>query len=111
MNKEYKRINKKLARSLYNKDNTSCIVIYLLPCKVNLNNMWISLTPIKKYLHGDFDTNINAYEYYNCNNELGYYASYYIEINEIKKVLNFLKQLDKKNKQTIELIKMLKKLV
>ena len=74
------RINKKRARNLYNKG----ISIYLLPCKVQLDNIWIKPHQINiRDYPGEvnsFDRRVNAFEYYNCNyNQLGYYTAYYIE--------------------------------
>ena len=28
-----------------------------------------------------FDKRVNNFEYYNCNYELGYYTSFYVEVN------------------------------
>ena len=79
----YKKVNKKQARKLF----LQRYDIYLLPCKVNLQNMWIKPCIISivnkengKARDVDFDKLVNEYEYYNCNyNELGKYASYYIK--------------------------------
>ena len=74
------KIDKRKARNLYNRG----ISIYLLPCKVRLNNAWYTPHEINindyPYESDSFDKHVNAYEYYNCQyNELGYYASYYIK--------------------------------
>ena len=76
----YKKVNKTQARKLFLQKKD----IYILPCKVYIGNMWIKpyIANITKKVDFDFDKLINEYEYYNCNYELGYYASYYIKINE-----------------------------
>ena len=79
----YKKINKPTARKLYNNG----ITIYLLPCKVSetaltSKNSWVSPVEISLFTcthsANKFDRTVNDYEYYNCNAELGYYASYYV---------------------------------
>lgn len=75
-----KRINKKTARRLFYEGKK----IYLLPCNVRLNNMWIEPQAIQKIDFEEsetlFDYIVNCYELYTCNyQELGRYASYYIE--------------------------------
>jgi hypothetical protein len=75
-----KRINKRVARGLYNEG----IAILVLPNKTNANNAWnIGMEANKaelekKELDADFDRLINAYEHYNCNAELGSYSAFYI---------------------------------
>lgn len=74
----YKRINKKKARSLYNAGYT----IYLTPCKIWPDDRGpIRPCPISKK-EGPFDDRVNAFEYYNCNHQLGYYAAFYIKKKE-----------------------------
>lgn len=79
----YKKVNKPTARKLYNNGLT----IYLLPCKVSdtaltSKNSWVSPVEISLFAcahsANKFDRTVNEYEYYNCNAELGYYASYYV---------------------------------
>lgn len=55
--------------------------IYLLPNKVRLINAWVFPYAIdKNRANGDsFDNIVNAFSYYNCNNELGNSVSYYKE--------------------------------
>lgn len=86
------RISKAAAEKLYNDGKP----VYMLPCKCRLDNMWIQ--PYKAEaekviytpLHNDgfnavvprnynFDTVVNCYTYYNCNNELGRYPAFYKE--------------------------------
>ncbi len=83
------RVSKSMARRLYNAGKA----IYLLPCKVRFENMWIKpvravpdeLTTIGTSTGFDtvvarnkeFETVVNCFEYYNCNNELGRYTAFY----------------------------------
>lgn len=72
----YKRIDKRTARFFYRAGYT----IYLVPCKIWPDDRGpIRPCPINKK-DGPFDDRVNAFEYYNCNqNELGYYAAFYIK--------------------------------
>ena len=79
----YKKVNKPIARKLYNNG----ITVYLLPCKVSetaltSKNSWVNPVEISLFTcahsANKFDRTVNEYEYYNCNAELGYYASYYV---------------------------------
>lgn len=74
----YKRINKAMARKEYNNGNS----VYILPCKVRLDNAWFKPAMINRNNldNESFEKIINAFEYYNCSyNELGKYASYYLK--------------------------------
>ncbi len=77
----YKRIRKDVARRLYNEGET----IYLTPANVvaSDSNMWIKPYPINDKSEKSFDDLVNAYEYYNCNYELGY-CTFWINENDIK---------------------------
>lgn len=76
-----KRIRKDKARKLYNDG----IAITIVPCKVSPYSMWYS--GVRMVNHPDapreFDSYINEFEYYNCNNETGRYTAFYIseEVN------------------------------
>lgn len=83
---DYKKVNKPTARKLFNGGKE----VYLLPNKANpivldpnYKGMYEPVVITKK---GDednqFDRLVNSFEYYNCNNEVGYYAHYYIKINK-----------------------------
>lgn len=75
--KEFKRINKTVARRLYNEGK----IIYLHPCKVHPNSAWMPPTPfIKVTDQTEFGKLVNAFEYYNCDNERGRYCAYYIPV-------------------------------
>ena len=74
-NGKYKRIRKDVARRLYAEGRT----IYLTPSNVvaNDSNFWIKPYPISNR-EENFDDAVNAFEYYNCNYELGYYTNFWI---------------------------------
>ena len=70
------KIRKTMARKLFNEGKS----IYLLPCKMRVNNMWQSpYEMVKNEEYPDFDKMVNNYEYYNCQyNETGKYTAFYI---------------------------------
>lgn len=79
------RVKRYTARKMYRSGYT----IYLIACKVRLDNAWIKPVPInisdKDLDVGDtFDRRINNFEYYNCNAELGYYSHYYVTEEDLK---------------------------
>lgn len=81
----YKRVNKPTARKMF---NHGCSIL-LLPCKVKFENEWIrpysmSLMTSEE-TENRFDRAVRTYEYFNCNAELGYYASYYVSEEELDK--------------------------
>ena len=74
-----KRIRKNEARKRYNEGKE----IIILPCKANPKSAWFTgftmvNDPAEKEPVRDFDSYVNEFEYFNCCNELGYYAAYYI---------------------------------
>lgn len=89
----YRQINKPTARKLYDEGE----YIYLLPCRVNSFIVFdrnykgfVQPVMICKDTSDDtenkFDRAVNAYEYYNCNSQMGYYAHYFIKENKEEKV-------------------------
>lgn len=68
----YTRINRRTARKLYDNGMT----IYLLPSKAAIGSIWICPLPISG--QSDFDKKVNAYQYYNCNKEVGKRVHYYV---------------------------------
>lgn len=95
---DYKRLTKPIARKMY-----GCgYEIKLLPCKVNSTialdstaqgHFWINPVPVKKdspdhiiqyedksirQCDSYFDRVVRAFEFYNCNSELGYYPHYFV---------------------------------
>ena len=75
---DYHRITKAIARKAYNAGKT----ILLAPCKMNPNSIWFASARISSKIPecGDFDKEVNAYEYFtSCyNSQFGRYAAYYI---------------------------------
>ena len=86
----YERVSKPKARKYY----YNGLTIKLLPCKCNdilleeNNSYWIKPVSISmmtsKESENNFDREVNEYEYYNCNAELGYYAHYYVSKEELE---------------------------
>lgn len=60
--------------------------IYVLPCKVRTDNIWISPYKIVANSYDKFQDECSKYMYYNCNSELGEHLNYYIT-EEYKKYL------------------------
>ena len=76
---EYVKVSKPIARKMYN----SGLTVNLLPCKVSTCSVWIRPFAINKAesenLENQFDRTVNAFQYYNCNAETGYYSSFYVD--------------------------------
>lgn len=74
----YKRISKATAKKLFNSGN--CIVV--APCKLRPFGPWHPECIIDGFMEDDpdrtFDKIINAFIWYNCNYETGYYPSFYV---------------------------------
>jgi hypothetical protein len=71
------QISKPQARKLFNEGKE----IYVSPCNMKVFNSWGTLSSVTKDNDvTDFDTFCNSYEYYNCNNEAGKYASFFKQI-------------------------------
>ena len=66
--------------------NSNSFKIYVLPCKVRINNMWMSPYKIVTDSYDKFQDKCGEYMYYNCNSELGEHLVYYIT-EEYKKYL------------------------
>lgn len=71
----YKRIDKRIARKLYNNN----IPVLIIPCKCNPGGAWLTGIEMIKY-DRTFDQFVNEFTYYNCNYELGYYPAFYKEV-------------------------------
>ena len=75
------RLTKKQARILFNEGSPVLIV----PCKCSPFDFIgrlsrygsVAYKPIMSEDYSDFDKFVNAFEYYNCNPELGRYAAFY----------------------------------
>ena len=72
-----KRVTMTQARKLYNKGNK----VYLMPSKAVPGSIWILPTRISMSDHDPrtFDSEVNAYRYYNCTAETGKRVHFYIE--------------------------------
>lgn len=82
----YKRISKQEARKRY-QDGLSTIF-----CPVNMHpfhkffRMSIEINPANiNCNYQAFETVLNAFEWYNCNSETGYYTAFYIPVKEVTK--------------------------
>ena len=73
--KSFKRVQKRTALKLFNNGKE----IYLAPCKMRIDSPWCGLVGIDNKSDYDFNSHVASFEYYNCMNELGTYASYYIK--------------------------------
>lgn len=69
------RINKATARKLFNEGKE----IWLTACNMRPECGILLNTRNYTDLGNDFDKIVNAFQYYNCNNECGRYPAYYIE--------------------------------
>jgi len=78
----YTRISKQAARKLFDADKPFYIQsVNMRPC-----NMWQSAMLVNKsnWLdydkeHRTFDMHVNEFEFFNCDNERGRYAAFYIK--------------------------------
>lgn len=79
------RISKTTARKMFNEGNEIWI------CACNMQPKTGILLNISNYtgLARDFDRIVNAFQYYNCNNECGRYPAYYIGEQPLFFILNF----------------------
>ena len=81
---QFRRVNKNEARNLAKAGQS----IGVCACKLDPFNpfynpcSWYHPEEEREALDGykDFDKFVNAYEYYNCSYETGYYAAYYVEV-------------------------------
>ena len=77
-----RQINKIRARKLYEQG----VTIYLQSCKMVFKSMWQSACPISKDRASwgeTFDTVVNAYTYYNCDNERGKYPCFFVKVEDV----------------------------
>ena len=81
---QFRRVNKREARNLANAGRS----IGVCACKLDPFNpywnpcAWYHPEEERDAFDGfdTFDKFVNAYEYYNCSNEAGYYAAFYVEV-------------------------------
>ena len=73
-----KQIQKRTARKLFNSGET----IYMQSSNFHPFGVWSQCIDIKKDINSNdsFDDIVNNFEYYNCSNEQGLYASFYKKI-------------------------------
>lgn len=77
------QIAKQRARRLYDQGKT----IYLQSCNMRFNGMWQSACPISKETRSreeqTFDSLVNEYTYYNCDQERGKYPCFFIKKEDL----------------------------
>lgn len=77
------QIAKQRARRLYEQGKT----IYLQSCNMRFNNMWQSACPISKEVRSweghTFDSIVNEFTYYNCDQERGKYPNYFVKKEDL----------------------------
>lgn len=71
----YTRISKKKAMKLYEAGNT----VHMTSCKMRPGSIWQPTVEVKNDGETEFNTVVNAFEYYNCDYGRGYYASFYVK--------------------------------
>lgn len=79
--KEWLKIDKRTARTLYNKG----VTILFCPCNMRPFGFWVdpSIKVNKESVNfsievnRDFDKLVNEFEFYNCNHETGRYTSFF----------------------------------
>ncbi len=74
----FTKINKATARKLYN----NCKSFWMTACNMRPENGILINSPARQYNDETFDNIVNAFTYYNCNHETGYYPAYYIDDKE-----------------------------
>lgn len=67
------RIQKKTAEKLFNSGET----IYVQSSNFHPFGAWSQCVEINNKNGDSFESAVNSFEYYNCNNETGYYATFY----------------------------------
>ena len=71
-----KKMNKAQARKAWNNGKS----FWITACNMKPEcGLLIDLMRIAAEFSGDFDKMVNAFIYYNCNNECGRYPAYYID--------------------------------
>lgn len=69
------RINKRVARKLFNEGKT----LWITACNMRPECGLLMNAGTYENELTDFDTFVNSFTYYNCNNETGRYPAFYIE--------------------------------
>ena len=77
------QIAKQRARRLYEQGKT----IYLQSCNMRFNTMWQSAYPMSKescqWGEHTFDSLVNEYIYYNCDQERGKYPNFFVKKEDL----------------------------
>ena len=71
----YKRITKQTAKRLYEMGEP----VLFCPVKLIPDGVWGNGCTVTKKEGATFEQELNAFEYYNCNNETGNYTAFYIK--------------------------------
>ena len=69
------RINKRVARKLFNEGKT----LWITACNMRPEQGLLMNAGTYENELSNFDTFVNSFTYYNCNNETGRYPAFYIE--------------------------------
>lgn len=70
----FTKITKPKARAVYNAGGN----VYLMASKLRVGNAWVQPVCINKNSGEEFESQINAFSYYNCNAETGKAVNYYL---------------------------------
>lgn len=68
-----KRITKAMAKKLYNNHED----ILVTTSNMNLYSMWFDPIRMQNDNFTSFESKVNTFEYYNCNNEVGKYTMFF----------------------------------
>ena len=74
--KTWERVTKKQARAAYD----SGFTVLFCPVKMRLFTPWHLEAYVDKSCGREFNTEVNSFEYYNCNSETGRYTAFYIQV-------------------------------
>jgi hypothetical protein len=77
--KTWKRVTARVAKREFNVGRE----VLLLPVKARFNNKWIPPFEVSQSNSQAFESIKKAYEYSNCNHELGTYCKYYIVSSDL----------------------------
>ena len=70
----FTRVNKTVAKRYFNEGN----VIRVCPVNISPSNTWGLYTDLNRNTGVNFDEEINAFTYYNCNKKTGEYVAFYV---------------------------------
>ena len=75
--KTWERVTKKKARAAYD----SGFTVLFCPAKMRHFTPWHLEAYADKRSGCEFNTQVNGFEYYNCNSETGRYTAFYIKVD------------------------------